>query len=264
RERHGAPRRDRQRVRLRPPHPHPRPEHRVTREAALSARPGRARARRREPRARSRKRGGDLLMRLLTNLVGAVDEAWAELRIHRTRVLLSLIGVSVAVAALTGIVALGQMAQQATTESYERQSGRPATLIASAYSMTNEPLESPAVRAAFDTVIDRYSITYAGAVTHTSTTVQFVGGTQFVSATPVEPDYATTHRLILADGRWFTERDNACLAPVSVVNPHFYDRLGSPDLATRPAVSRLGDEETVAVIVGVVPASEYDDLSFFM
>ena len=49
-------------------------------------------------------------MRLWTGLVGSVVEAWAELRIHRTRVLLSLIGVAVAVAALTGIVALGAIA----------------------------------------------------------------------------------------------------------------------------------------------------------
>src|SRR5690606_29335768 len=153
RERHGAPRRDRQRVRLRPHHHHPRPEHRVTREAALSARPGRARARRREPRSRSRKRGGDLLMRLLTNLVGAVDEAWAEWRTRGPRVLLSRVGVSVAVAALAGSVALGALAQQATTESYERQSGRPATLFASAYSMTSEPVSPAAVRAAFATIV---------------------------------------------------------------------------------------------------------------
>lgn len=203
-------------------------------------------------------------MRAVTGLVGAIDEAWAELRIHRTRVLLSLVGVSVAVAALTGIVALGQMAQQATTEAYERQSGRPATLIASAYPMTNEPITPAAVRAAFGAIVDRYRIDYAGAVTHTSTTVQFVGGTQFVSAVAVEPDYATMHRLLLADGRWFTERDNERLAPAIVVNQHFYERLGSPDLATRPTVSLLGDHETVALIIGVVPAHEYEDLSLYM
>lgn len=203
-------------------------------------------------------------MRLITGIVGAVDEAWSELRIHRTRVLLSLIGVAVAVAALTGVVALGAMAQQATTESYERQSGRPATLYASAYSMTTETLVPADVRAAFDQVVDRYQITYAGAVGYASSIVQFVGGAQYVSAMTVEPDYATMHRVILSEGRWFTERDNERLAPVVVVNQHFYERIGSPDLATHPTVSLLGDQETVAVVIGVVPASEYEDLSMFL
>src|SRR5690606_2471992 len=143
------------------------------------------------PRSRFRGHCGESLMRFLTGIVGAVDEAWSELRIHRARVLLSLIGVSVAVAALTGIVALGAMAQQATTESYERQSGRPATLFASAYSMTSEQLAPADVRLAFAKVVDRYQITYAGAVSYTSLNVQFVGGAQFVSATAVESDYAT-------------------------------------------------------------------------
>lgn len=203
-------------------------------------------------------------MRFLTGIVGAVDEAWSELRIHRTRVLLSLIGVSVAVAALTGIVALGAMAQQATTESYERQSGRPATLFASAYSMTSEQLAPADVRLAFAKVVDRYQITYAGAVSYTSLNVQFVGGAQFVSATAVESDYATMHRVLLSDGRWFTESDEERLAPAVVVNQRFYERLGSPDLATRPTVSLLGEQETVAVVIGVVPATEFDDLSLYM
>lgn len=203
-------------------------------------------------------------MRFMTGIVGAVDEAWSELRIHRTRVLLSLVGVAVAVAALTGVVALGAMAQQATTESYERQSGRPATLYASAYSMTSEMLAPSDVRAAFDKVVERYQITYAGAVSYVGSNVQFVGGAQFVSATAVEPDYATMHRLLLSNGRWFTESDNERLAPAIVVNQHFYERIGSPDLATHPTVSLLGEQKTTAVVIGVVPASEYEDLTMYM
>ncbi len=50
------------------------------------------------PEARCERRaGGDAVSGLLSGLVGAVREAWDELRVHRTRVLLSLIGVGVAV-----------------------------------------------------------------------------------------------------------------------------------------------------------------------
>ena len=44
------------------------------------------------------------MSRLFSTLVGSVIEAWAELRIHKTRVLLSLIGVAVAVTAITTVV----------------------------------------------------------------------------------------------------------------------------------------------------------------
>ena len=63
----------------------------------------------------------------MTGLIGALIEAWSEFRVHRARVLLSLVGVAVAVCALTGVVGLGGIAQQAQIEQMERGSGRPAT-----------------------------------------------------------------------------------------------------------------------------------------
>ena len=57
---------------------------------------------------------------MLASLVGAVVEAWAELRIHRTRVLLSLIGIAVAVTALTVVVGAGALLTQSQTEQIGR------------------------------------------------------------------------------------------------------------------------------------------------
>lgn len=54
------------------------------------------------------------------SLVGALSDAWAELRTHRLRVILSLIGIGVAVAALTAVVALGELQKQATVEQSDR------------------------------------------------------------------------------------------------------------------------------------------------
>jgi putative ABC transport system permease protein len=65
-------------------------------------------------------------MGIWTGFIGSIVEAWSELRIHKTRVLLSLIGVAVAVAALTDVVALGQIAEQSQREQNERWGGRPA------------------------------------------------------------------------------------------------------------------------------------------
>ncbi len=55
--------------------------------------------------------------RLWASFVGGLAEAWSEIRVHRTQVLLSLIGVGIAVTALTGVVAAGAIATQASTVS---------------------------------------------------------------------------------------------------------------------------------------------------
>ena len=67
-------------------------------------------------------------MNALAAVWGAIVEAWQELRIHRTRVLLSLIGVGVAVCALSSVVGLANIAEQALRENNEGYGGRPAPI----------------------------------------------------------------------------------------------------------------------------------------
>ena len=43
----------------------------------------------------------------LTGVIGALIEAWAQLRIGKLRVMLSLVGVVVAVAVMTFVIAFG-------------------------------------------------------------------------------------------------------------------------------------------------------------
>ena len=194
----------------------------------------------------------------MTGIVGAVVEAWAELRIHRTRVLLSLIGVAVAVAALTSVVGLGAIAQQATTESYERQSGRPATLFVSAYNpATGAAPDSALLSEAFTTVTERYSIQWTTRSSYAQVPVGFVEGVTPVDTVVVDVDFGTMHRVRLAQGEWFAAGDESRLAPALVVNTSLWEHLGSPDLATHPTVQIDGVERTTAVIVGVVPDLPY-------
>ncbi len=100
--------------------------------------------------------------RVWTGFIGSIVEAWAELRIHKTRVLLSLIGVAVAVAALTDVVALGQIAEQSQREQSERWGGRPAmlgdvapTTRSGASARTRRTSTRPSTRS-----MDRYQISY--------------------------------------------------------------------------------------------------------
>lgn len=195
-----------------------------------------------------------------TGLVGSVVEAWAELRIHRTRVLLSLIGVAVAVAAITTVVGLGAVAQQSTTESYERSSGRPATLFVSAYNP--ETGMSPPRKdfdAAFATVLERYSIDFGTRNAGTQINAQFVDGVTSATATVVDVDYGTMHRVSVDEGQWFTDADEQRLAPAVVVNSVMWERLGSPPLTSHPTVELIGAKTQIAVIVGVTPSLIWEE-----
>ena len=51
-------------------------------------------------------------MAVITFLYGSLIEAWSEFRTHRARVLMSLIGVAIAVTALTGVAAISAVAKQ--------------------------------------------------------------------------------------------------------------------------------------------------------
>lgn len=199
-------------------------------------------------------------MRLWTGLVGSVVEAWSELRINKLRVLLSLIGVAVAVAALTGIVALGAIAQQSQIEQFERQSGRPALLYVSAYNpTTGESPKSNVFDPAFETTMQRYSIDYSSRNIYVNESIQFADGVRDVQTQAVDQAFGTMHRVRMAAGAWFAPGDSQRLAPPVVVNEVFWNLLGSPDLATHPTITLPGQPDTTAVVIGVTPSAQYED-----
>src|SRR5918995_946928 len=94
------------------------------------------------------------LARTATGVVSTVVEALEELRIHRGRVLLSLIGVAVAVCALTTVVGAGAIAEQAGREMSERYGGRPATVSMNVGTGGAAP-DHEAIAAAWQTTLDR-------------------------------------------------------------------------------------------------------------
>lgn len=208
------------------------------------------------------------MKRAFTSLVGAVIEAWQELRVHRTRVLLSLIGVAVAVCSLTTVVALGGIVQQANEELSERQSGRPASLFVSAYSTGGTAIDSATMDATWAETLARYDITYGSRVMQTAQAVPFTTGVVDVQTQAVDQPYGEMHRVRLTEGEWFTADDAAGLAPALVVNQIFWERLGSPELRTHPTVelgAQGGRPGTTAVIVGVYPVASYEtDPAMFM
>ncbi|RJT87405.1 ABC transporter permease [Cryobacterium melibiosiphilum] len=172
--------------------------------------------------------------------------------------MLSLIGVAVAVCAITTVVGLGAVAQQATIEQSERQSGRPASLQVYASKFDGSAPAPEIMADVWQTALERYDITYASRVTTTSQRVQFADGAASVATTGVDVPYGTMHRVTMSEGEWFTAADAERLAPAVLVNSIFYDRLGRPDLATHPTTTLLGDQDTTAVITGVFPAQGWE------
>ena len=67
-------------------------------------------------------------MNALSQIVGALIEAWGEVKVQKARVVLSLVGVVAAVAAMTVVIALGDLILQSSREMAELYEGRSVTL----------------------------------------------------------------------------------------------------------------------------------------
>ena len=194
----------------------------------------------------------------MTGVVGAIVEAWGELRIHKLRVLLALIGVACAVTAITGVTALVSMLNQSFTEQTERQSGRSVTLNVSAWPMEADAVAPTGWDAAFDRTLARYDITYASRDEWTQARVRYPDGTRVTQLRAVDADLGAINRVVPEQGRWFVDADDDALAPTLVVNEAFLEAQGLSDLSSHPTV-QLGDRAPVtASVVGVVP-DEYRD-----
>lgn len=198
------------------------------------------------------------MKRFLSGTVGAFAEAWQEVRIHKTRVMLSLIGVAVAVCAITTVVGLGAVAGQSMQEQNETYGGRPANLSVNA-SMGDGSTPSPeTMNAAWTSALERYDITYSSRMISGTQLIQFADGAVNAQAKGVDPSYREMHRVRLSEGSWFSADDAQRLAPAVVVNSVYYDRIGRPDLATHPTTTLVGQQNTTAVVIGVYPSMSWE------
>ncbi len=192
----------------------------------------------------------------MTGVVGALLEAWDELRVHKVRVLLALVGVAVAVCAITAITAAGEMLRQVSAEQNDRWGGRAATLQVSAWPTGEGGNVMPApeeYQQVFDEIVERYAVEHSSTLRNAPAPIRFPDGTREVYTTGVEVDWATMHRFEVTSGRWFTDADADRLAPALVVNQAFLDALGGVSVAAHPTVTIGGDNPVVATVVGAFP-----------
>lgn len=190
----------------------------------------------------------------MTGLVSTIVEAWQELRINKTRILLALIGVALSVAALTTVVGMGNLVREGYKASSERNGGRSATLSLGVYGPTAPDPDK--LSQAYRAISERYGITYSTNVLRTRHDFQFPRGVQPVDLRVVDPGYGVIHRVDMSQGSWFADTDEQRFAPALVVTEAFYNAAGQPNLVTDPVVTLAGAQKTTAVIIGVVP-NEY-------
>lgn len=188
----------------------------------------------------------------MTGLVGSLQEAWGEVRVHRARVVLSLVGVVLAVFAMTGITAAGTIARQVVLEASERGGGRSTTLSVWAGPTDGEPATPRQVADVYADLVERLGVTYSSQVTQTGFEVALPTGRTYTDVMLVEPDYAVIHRITAERGRWFVEGDAQRLAPAVIVNNSYLEATGQQDAPLPFTVQLPGDPGTTATVIGVV------------
>ena len=189
-------------------------------------------------------------------------DAWEQLKLQRVRVLMSLIGVTLAVAALTASLALGNVMTKVQDELAMRYSGPEATY--SLY-LGHDPTGSVTVDEAleaFGRAADRYGISYASAVLRFQPEFA-TGSVSYADGQAVDPAYFAMHGRSLVEGRLLTTTDAERLAPVAVVTEWLADELGLGDLRNNPVVTMR--DGTDVVVVGVIAdISSYDSTMFVL
>ncbi len=194
-------------------------------------------------------------------VLATVAEAWSEVRVHKARVVLSLVGVFLAVFAMTTVTALGLLVAQVQQEQGERMGGRAATIAVTAYDpQTGMPPAAQEWDAAVADLTERYGITATARIGYEENRFRLPGGTQSVQTKRVSPSYGQLHRIEPIEGRWLREGDRDSLAPAVVVNEAFLGALGVPDLSSRPTVVIGGRTPVRAAVVGVVREGYGDEL----
>ncbi|WP_067778679.1 ABC transporter permease [Actinomyces vulturis] len=213
----------------------------------------------------------------MTGFLGALVEAWAQLRIGKLRVLLSLVGVAVAVAAMTFVVALGQISVKVLSDINEQYTGRPGTVTveiapkangdsssdgsadtdASSLSDGTDPNDQHAkverVQQAMNAFVERYHVNLSDTFYNTNLRLSFPEGASTVNATVVSGQYGMLHRTEVEQGRWFRPDDADDLSPSIVVSQSVLTQLGMSELTGPVTIDGFSPARVTYTIVGVLP-----------
>jgi len=195
----------------------------------------------------------------VSGFIGALTDAWSELRHHKLRVLLSLIGIAVSVAALSAVVALGEYQRQIQAEQSDRFGGRLATVAVSASPTDGAPMDWIAFDQRVDRVSERFAFSHRTRVVDgLSAQVQTPQQVQQVPVRLIDPAHPVIHRSPLLEGRWFRDGDEELLAAPVVITESMWDVFGRPVVGTF-TITLQGELQGTYPVIGVTPRQYVGD-----
>ena len=229
-------------------------------------------------------------MNAVSQLLGALIEAWGEVKVQKARVVLSLVGVVAAVAAMTIVIALGDLLLQSSRELAELYEGRSVTLRLTPESSSNaaegsaadgaqtakRPDEKDVLGEAMGTLAERTDIHYwsrfssgGGDIVETrqarssgqfrgyplTNIADMVDGVTFQG---VDPSYEVIFRTRMLAGRWVVSSDaDQRLVPV-VISETLWNQLGRAPIDQVPIVLHTSDGTAMRVVGVTKSKSSYD------
>lgn len=200
-----------------------------------------------------------MIRRVFTGFVGALAEAAQEVRVHRGRILLSLVGVAVAITAMVGSMAASGLVGQAMREQAESGSGRPVMLqlsLSQAQTPTIDKINE--IEALWTSTLERSEINYSTVRGQAEMELRLPDGAVTTYAEIIDQPFAEMFRIRMTEGVWFQPGDEERLAPAVVINSALWERLGSPAMETHPTISSPSHGFGTLVIVGVYASQEWD------
>lgn len=195
----------------------------------------------------------------MSGFVGALVDAWSELRHHKLRVLLSLIGIAVSVGAIAAVVTLGEYQRQVQTEQSDRFGGRLATVQISAFTTDGAPMDWIGFDERVERVSERFEFSHRTRVVDGLTIgVQTPDQLQSTPVRLIDPAHPVIHRSPLLEGRWLRDADAELLASPVVITEAMWDVFGRPDLAGF-TITLDGALAGTHPVVGVTPRQYQGD-----
>lgn len=196
----------------------------------------------------------------MTGFLGALADAWAEIRVHKLRVLLSLVGIAVSVGALTAVVAISEYQRQFQTEQSDRFGGRAATVVVAVTRDDGSPVDADGFDERFSRVSERFGFSHTARIAQGVTLdVQLPDGITQVPARVMDPAFSQIHRERLLEGRWFLGSDAEAMAPAAVISEALWDRLGRVPLTQHPTLSLSGAAGGTYQVIGITPRQGMGD-----
>lgn len=184
------------------------------------------------------------------NAPGLLAAALDDVRVHRARALLATLSILVGVATLTLIVALGDIAQQATREIVEREAGRAVTYQVATEGSIVDFVDEILPR--LEARLDRYGVVDRSRELTWTATVALGSVSRRSSLLGVDSSLADVRALRVVGGRWIESNDDARLAPIAVPNTAWISEYGPSAGVGSEILVDIGSGRTASRIIGVV------------